>query len=81
MGYPIDGYWKEEHPLQQQIIAIVAALSELEQSEIRVGIDGCGVPVFALPLKHMALTYLKLACPDTVQDARLREAIQKMTNV
>ncbi|MGE8206783.1 asparaginase [Heyndrickxia sp. NPDC080065] len=79
LGYPVEGYWKVEHPLQQQIIQILSTLSEVPISKIKVGIDGCGVPVFAIPLKHMAYTYLKLACPDLIEEPSLRNAVKKLT--
>ncbi|MFS0673543.1 asparaginase [Ornithinibacillus sp. 179-J 7C1 HS] len=81
IGYPVEGYWEVEHPLQQQILTHLAELAELPVSEIHIGMDGCGVPVFAIPLKNMALTYLKLACPDQIQNRDLQEAVIKMTSV
>ncbi|WP_042354070.1 asparaginase [Bacillus rubiinfantis] len=80
-GYPVEGYWKPEHPLQQQILQILSTLSEVPAAQINVGIDGCGVPVFAIPLKNMAITYLKLACPDLIEDAPLQAAVRKMTSI
>lgn len=81
MGYPTEGYWEIDHPLQQQIIKVLSTLGEIPSSEIKAGVDGCGVPVFALPLKNMALTYLKLACPDLIEDENMRNAVVKMTAV
>ena len=80
-GYPVDGYWEQDHPLQQQIISILSILSEVPTSKIKLGIDGCGVPVFAIPLKNMAITYLKLACPDLIKEEDIRNAVIKMTKV
>jgi L-asparaginase II len=81
LGYPIEGYWKENHPLQEQIIQILSMLSEVPVSKINIGTDGCGVPVFAIPLRNMALTYLKLACPDLIKDLQLRNAVSKLTSI
>lgn len=80
-GWPVEGYWEVEHPLQQEILRILSVLSELSVSEITAGKDGCGVPVFAIPLKNMAITYLKLACPDLIQDSLLQKAVMEMTSV
>lgn len=81
MGYPVEGYWKIDHPLQQQIVQILSILSEVPPSKITVGVDGCGVPVFAIPLNKMALTYLKLACPDLITDHQLKQAVSKLTSI
>ncbi|MBS4218611.1 asparaginase [Bacillus sp. FJAT-49711] len=81
LDFPVEGYWEESHPLQQKILSILSELSEVPQSKIKTGVDGCGVPVFAIPLKNMAITYLKLACPDLIADQDMQEAVKKMTNV
>ncbi|MGG1679820.1 asparaginase [Neobacillus sp. NRS-1170] len=81
LGYPVEGYWEADHPLQQQILFILSTLSEVPVSEIKIGTDGCGVPVFAIPLKNMAITYLKLACPDIIKDPLLQKAVKEMTSV
>jgi L-asparaginase II len=80
-GFPVEGYWEVKHPLQQQILKFLSELAELPLSEIKIGTDGCGVPVFAIPLKNMALTYLKLACPDLIKDPLLRNAVSQMTSI
>ncbi|MCJ8009218.1 asparaginase [Lederbergia wuyishanensis] len=81
LGFPVEGYWEESHPLQQKILGILSELSEVPQSKIKTGVDGCGVPVFAIPLKNMAITYLKLACPDLIKDEDMQKAVKKMTHV
>ncbi|MED1468493.1 asparaginase [Bacillus salipaludis] len=80
-GYPVEGYWEVDHPLQQQILQILSGLSEIPITEIKVGKDGCGVPVFAIPLKNMATTYLKLAFPDLIKDPILQKAVIQMTGI
>lgn len=81
LGYPVEGYWKAEHPLQVNILDILSYLSECPLSDIHIGVDGCGVPVFAIPLRNMAITYLKLACPHFIEDIALRNAVERMTSV
>lgn len=79
LGFPIAGYWEINHPLQQMILNILSNLSEIPESEIMVGTDGCGVPVFALPMKNMAISYLKLACPDLIDHQETQHAVRKLT--
>lgn len=55
-----DGYAQLTHPVQQAMLAVVARMAELIPTEIATGIDGCGVPVFNLPLERLALAYAKL---------------------
>ena len=49
-------------------------LSQTPTYRISLGIDGCGVPVFALPMRNIALAYAKLADPFNLPDD-IREAI------
>lgn len=63
MGYTLEGYHRREHPIQKSVKKIIAEFSCMEPEAISNGIDGCTVPVFAIPLKHMALAYANLCDP------------------
>ncbi|WP_136608977.1 asparaginase [Paenibacillus dokdonensis] len=78
-GYPLEGYAEPEHPVQQEIIEIMSMMCGIETQQIRLGTDGCGFPVFALPLSAMAAAYAKLACPDLIVDKPTREAVKTIT--
>jgi L-asparaginase II len=60
-GWPLDGYTAPEHPLEKDILRWVLAASD--RPEVHVGVDGCGVPVHAMPLGDLALLYARLADP------------------
>ncbi|NLO38551.1 MAG: asparaginase [Ruminiclostridium sp.] len=60
MGWPLDNYWDISHPIQQDILACIAEFSDTPKESIHIGIDGCGVPVFGVPLAKMALAYARL---------------------
>ncbi|RUT28930.1 asparaginase [Paenibacillus zeisoli] len=79
MDYPVQGYDKLEHPVQQEILTTLASFAEMKREEIGLGTDGCGFPVFALPLSSLAMAYLKLACPDLIKDEATREAVIQIT--
>lgn len=76
-GLSTDDYFEPEHPLQQEALAAFADLADYPEEHIRLGTDGCGFPVFALPLRHLAIAYLKLACPDLIADLETREAVER----
>ncbi|GAF06253.1 atypical L-asparaginase [Paenibacillus pini JCM 16418] len=79
LGYPTDTYWEPSHPVQQDILNTLAYMADYPVDQIEIGIDGCGFPIFALPLKNIANAYLKLACPDMISDEATREAVKRMT--
>ena len=59
-GWNTADYTKIEHPVQQLMLATIAKITEFPAKDIGLGLDTCGVPVFALPLNNMALAYAKL---------------------
>lgn len=81
MGFSLDDYYAADHPAQKRILQIAAELSEYPIENIRIGTDGCGFPVFGMPLKNMATAFLKLACPDLISDQHLRQTVVKVTSL
>ena len=59
-GWPTEGYRLAGHPLQDEILAEIAAAAEIEPAELETGIDGCGVVCFALPLERVAFMFSRL---------------------
>lgn len=60
-GYDKETYYKESHPLQTEIHEIIADYAELKKDEVKIVTDGCGLPVFFMPLKNIAISYKNLA--------------------
>lgn len=65
-GWPLDSYKDPDHPLQREMLRAVLVASGEE--EVRVGVDGCGVPVHGMPLRAMATIYARLTRPDRLGD-------------
>ncbi|MGN8646025.1 asparaginase [Gracilibacillus sp. HCP3S3_G5_1] len=80
-GFAMDGYHQMSHPLQQEVLDYVSMLSETPRDQIITGLDGCGVPVHAVPLRNMALSYLKFADTSLINSESLREPVDQITQV
>ena len=65
-------YEKLDSPAQREVMRAVSCLSETDR--IATGIDGCGVPVFAVPLKQIATAFKNLAAPERIADEALARA-------
>lgn len=63
-GWPNEGYRLLDHPCQQAMLAEVAAAAEVEQGNVPIAVDGCGVPTFALSLERMAHAFSRLETLD-----------------
>jgi len=60
-AWPTATYPQPDHPVQRLILDKISKMTEVPKDEIKIGMDGCGVPVFALPLRHLAWAFAKLA--------------------
>ena len=81
MGFDIDKYWDTNHPAQKEIIKYISAIAGYPKQDIKIGIDGCGVPVFAMPLEYLANAYLKLAYPNLINDVGTHDAVVKLSKL
>jgi L-asparaginase II len=60
-GWEPEGYERVEHPVQARLLTEVARWTQMPPEAIGLGVDGCGVVCYALPLRQMALAYAGLA--------------------
>jgi L-asparaginase II len=66
-GWGISGYTRPDHPLQ---VALALAVGDLAGVPVGpVGVDGCGAPIFGLPLTALARAFRRvaLAAPDSAE--------------
>jgi L-asparaginase II len=73
-GEPTRGYIRYEHPVQQRILGVLEQMCGLDLGGAARGIDGCGIPVIAIPLGNMALGMARLADPADLPAARAAAA-------
>jgi L-asparaginase II len=71
-GWPLEGYERAAHPVQQLMRRTVAELCGMEPGAVEVAVDGCGVSVFGLPLTAMARGYAVFAAARPEGSARER---------
>lgn len=64
LAAPLEGYESPAHPVQQLMLATVSAMSGIPSERIALGTDGCGVPVFGMPLAALARAYAVFGQPD-----------------
>jgi L-asparaginase II len=74
---PLENYEELRHPVQQKNLQTMADMSDYPAEKIDIGIDGCSVPVFGLPIYNLALAFARLADPEGLSDVR-REACKRI---
>ena len=65
-GWPLEGYWQDDHPAQVAYRAAVAPAFGIRPDRLVTAIDGCGVPTYAFPLREVARAYAMLADPSAI---------------
>jgi L-asparaginase II len=68
-GWPVEEYWRLDHPLQK---ALRAAVEDVTGERVAAaGVDGCGAPVLAVSLTALATAFLRIvsAAPGTAEEA------------
>jgi L-asparaginase II len=66
-NWSIADYLRTDHPLQRRVAEVVTRLAG--EAPSAVGVDGCGAPLFAIPLVALAVAFARVnaAAPGTVE--------------
>jgi L-asparaginase II len=81
LGAPTESYDLAENPVQLAIGRVVEQFSGVPLEDLAVGIDGCGVPVFGITVKAMALAFAQLVSPPEEFDNATHEACARIVKV
>ncbi len=77
LGGKTEEYWQEDSLAQQEIRRVVMMMSETDEATTASGIDGCGVPVFAVGVRKIATGFKNLSCPDLIAESDIRAAAER----
>lgn len=78
LGAETATYDEPSNPVQLAIARTVSQFSSVQLEDIAVGIDGCGVPVFGITVKAMALMYARLVSPPADFDDATKKACERI---
>ncbi len=78
VGAPTEDYDQWTNPVQQMIGRTVSQFSGVPLDQIAIGTDGCGVPVFGISVRAMALMYARLVAPPNDLDEHARDAAKRI---
>ena len=63
-GITFENYIDLHHPVQQADLKAFAEMCGVAIDQVEIGIDGCSVPVYAIPIRNAALGFARLADPE-----------------
>jgi L-asparaginase II len=69
LDVPLAGYLAAGHPAQRAILAMCERVSDDTFGPDRLGVDGCGIPVYATSLRNAARSFARLATLEEMDDA------------
>ena len=75
-----EGYLHLDHPLQQRILALVAEYCGLPEEAISLGIDGCSLPTYYVPLQNAARAaacFMERAAGEGIPEERLMQSMAR----
>ncbi len=78
LGLPLDGYLEPGHPLQaDHVTPAIERTCGVDLTTVQPGVDGCGIPAWAMPLDHLAAGWAALGSePDGSSAHRLLSAMR-----
>jgi L-asparaginase II len=72
-------YGEQGHPLQQLNKKNLEEVCEVNLDDAPVGIDGCAIPTWAIPLKNLAWGFARYSKPEDHFDANRSAAMKRIT--
>ncbi|HEY6133277.1 MAG TPA: asparaginase [Rubrivivax sp.] len=68
------GYSRPEHPLMREVSAAVQAATGYDLARTARGIDGCSIPTYAIPLRHLAHAFARAGTGVGLREGHARAA-------
>ncbi len=78
LGFETATYLDADHPAERRILEFCARMTGDDPADFLLGVDGCGIPVFATSLRRAARAYARFATLEGVspQDARALQTVR-----
>jgi L-asparaginase II len=70
----VKGYIDGSHAVMREVTHALQSTTGWDLSNTARGIDGCSIPTFAIPLRHLALGFARVATGQGLSDASARAA-------
>ena len=77
----VNGYLQPQHPVMREVTASLQAATGWDLANTPVGTDGCSIPTYAIPLRHLAHAFARvgtgtgLSAGRAAAAQRLRRAV------
>ncbi len=72
----VKGYIQPDHPIMREVTASLASTTGFDLSQTARGVDGCSIPTYAIPLRHLALAFARLGTGVGLRPGQARAALR-----
>ena len=72
----LSGYVKPGHPVMREVTAALQNTTGYDLARAAVGTDGCSIPTYAVPLRHLALAFARLGTGVGLSAGHQRAALR-----
>jgi L-asparaginase II len=70
----VKGYVKAEHPVMREVADALQSSTGFDLEKAPHGTDGCSIPTYAIPLRHLALAFARFGTGVGLRDGQARAA-------
>ncbi|TDM08403.1 MAG: asparaginase [Ideonella sp. MAG2] len=72
----LSGYVQPEHPVMQAVSHALETATGFALRDAPMGVDGCSIPTFGIPLRHLALGFARVATGQGLGAEHARAALR-----
>jgi L-asparaginase II len=72
----LDGYVKPGHAVMREVTAALQASTGYDLAQADAGTDGCSIPTFAAPLRHLAHAFARVGTGQGLRPGHARAALR-----
>lgn len=72
----LSGYVQHDHPVMREVSAALQAATGWDLAHSARGTDGCSIPTYAIPLRHLALGFARVASGQGLSADHARAALR-----
>jgi L-asparaginase II len=76
LGVPSRDYVTASHPVQQAVAKTLGEYCDVDIAKAPVGIDGCSVPTWAMPLRNIAMGFARFGASKNPSCQRIIKAVR-----
>jgi L-asparaginase II len=68
------GYVAREHPVMREVSAAIETVTGWPLAGTAVGVEGCSIPTYAIPLRHLARAFARVGSGAGLREGHVRAA-------